>query len=68
MKKEKKAPMKMLTLREHYQLYPNMAEAAWDVGVEKNTYQLWLAGKSFPTFPSIKKLHAKNICILNFPD
>jgi transcriptional regulator with XRE-family HTH domain len=69
MSKENPEPMKRpLTLREHYQLFPNQFEAAMDLGVEKNTYQLWLAGSAKPTFESIKKLYAKNISILNFPD
>lgn len=67
MKKGEKV-MPTMTLREHYQTFKNQADAAYDIGVSPNQYQLWLCGKFSPCFKSIQKLKAKGISIENFPD
>lgn len=59
---------RLQTFREHYQQFGSIAQAAWDIDMSTNQYQLLLSGKAKPSFPTIKKLFARHIAILNFPD
>lgn len=65
---KKKQEQASMSLREHYSGFKNQAEAADDIGVTTNCYQLWLSGKFSPCFKSIQKLVSRGIRIDGFPD
>jgi hypothetical protein len=60
--------MKMMTLRQHYQLFGSHLRGAEDIGVSTNSYALWLIGVYKPEWESIQKLLKRGVSIRNFPD
>lgn len=64
----KRRKMEKMTLRQHYVKHGSHARGADDIGVTPNMYQLWLCGKSKPSWRSMQVLAQKKISLEMFPD